>query len=250
MADNFQNKYDSHDHSLRILELISLYDSFMDSLSVIADMGCGEGLDINWWATLESRDEPPVPYNYTCYAVDRDISKIGTNLPKNIIPIEGDFETKLLPRLVDLMWCHDAFQYATNPLGTLKNWNEQMNVNGMLVLILPQTSGHQYNRFVNRVHSGSYFNHNICNLLYMLAVSGFDCRDSYMYKAPNDPWIHLAVYKSVEPPMDPAKTTWYDLIEKNMLHDSLVASISKYGYLRQEDIILPFLDKQWYFVKD
>jgi hypothetical protein len=222
----------------------------MDSISTVADMGCGAGLDINWWATSETRDDPPTPHNYTCYAVDKDISKLDKDLPKNVIPIKGNFEEKILPNKVDLMWSHDSFQYALNPLQTLKVWNEQMNVNGMLVLIVPQTSNHQYNRFVNRVHSGCYINHNICNLIYMLAVNGFDCREAYMFKSQNDPWIHLAVYKSDIPPMDHATTTLYDLIEKNMFHDSIANSINKYGYLRQEDIVLPFLDRNIYFVKD
>lgn len=249
MADNFLNKYDSHDHSLRVLELLSLYDSFMDSLTVIADMGCGDGLDANWWATAMTRDDPPVPYNYTVYAVDKDISKLK-DLPSNVIPLQGNFDDKIIPRTIDLLWCHDAFQYSTNPLHTLKTWNEQMTVNGMLVLVVPQTSGHQFNRFSNRVHDGCFFNHNVCNLLYMLAVNGFDCKDSYMYKAPNDPWIHLAVYKSAIPPMDPSTTRWYDLVEKGLLADSLAASIEKHGHLRQEDIILTWLDKNWYQVLD
>ena len=248
--DNFRDKYESHDHSLRVLDLISLYDSFMDSLTVIADMGCGAGLDINWWATAMTRDDPPVPYNYTCYAVDKDFSHLTDDLPSNVIKIQGNFEEKLLPRTVDVMWSHDSFQYALNPLQTLKNWNEQMSLNGMLVLVVPQTSNYQYNRHVNRVHDGCYFQYNVCNLMYMLAVNGFDCKDSYMYKAPNDPWIHLAVYKTDVPSMDPATTRWYDLIEQDLLHDSLVASINKHGHLRQEDIILPWLDKDWYFVKD
>jgi hypothetical protein len=125
-----------------------------------------------------------------------------------------------------------------------------MNVNGMLVIVLPQTSNHQYNRYSSRVHSGCYFNHTVTHLLYMLAVNGFDCKDSYMLKEPNSPWINLAVYKSSIEPMNPSETSWYDLMEKGLLHDSLVASINKYGYLRQEDIILPWLDKNWYLVKD
>ena len=248
MADEFKDKYESHDHSLRVLELLSTYDSFMDSLSVIADMGCGDGLDIQWWATAESRDDPPAPYNYTCYAIDKDVSKVDSH--KNIIPITGSFDDKLIPRKIDLLWSHNSFQYAINPLQTLKTWNEQMSVNGMLVIILPQTSNYQYNRFVNRVYDGCYFSYNVCNLLYMLAVNGFDCKDSYMYKAPNDPWVHLALYKTEVPPMDPLTTRWYDLMDKGLLHDSLAASVQKYGYLRQEDIILPWLDKNWYFVQD
>ena len=247
--DIFKDKYESHEHSMRVLDLISMYDGFMDSLTVIADMGAGSGLDINWWATAETRDEPPQPYNYVCYAVDKDVSKL-TNLPKNVHVIQGDFEERLVPRSIDVLWCHDAFQYALNPLATLKNWNAQMSTNGMLCLVVPQTSNYQYNRYMNRVYDGCYFNYNVCNLLYMLAVNGFDCRDSYMYKAPNDPWIHLAVYKTDIAPMDPGTTRWYDLAEKGLLHDSLIASIEKHGHLRQEDIVLPWLDRDFYFVKD
>jgi hypothetical protein len=250
MADYFKSQYDAHDHSLRVLEILTGYDSFMDSLTVVADMGAGSGLDINWWATAETRDDPPAPYNYVCYAVDKDISQMGDDMPPNVIKVQGNFEERLISRSIDLLWCHNAFQFAINPLQTLKTWNEQMTVNGMMILTVPQTSNYQYNRFVNRVYSGCYYNYNVCNLLYMLAVNGFDCRDSYMYKAPNDPWVHLAVYKSDIPPMDPSSTSWYDLAEKNLLHDSLMASINSYGYLRQEDIILPWLDKDFYFVKD
>ena len=48
--DRFNNAHQSHEHSLKVLELVSKYDDFMDSLTSVADMGCGEGLDINWWA--------------------------------------------------------------------------------------------------------------------------------------------------------------------------------------------------------
>ena len=247
--DLFRDRYESHDHSLRMLDLISTYDGFMDSLTVIADMGAGSGLDINWWATAETNDDPPVPYNYVCYAIDKNISKL-TDLPKNVQVIQGNFEEKLVPRTIDLLWCHDAFQYALNPIGTLKSWNEQMTVNGMLAITVPQSSNYLYNRLVNRVYDGCFYSHTVCNLIYMLAVNGFDCRDSYMYKAPNDPWIHLAVYKTDVEPMDPATTRWYDLADKGLLHDSLMASINKHGHLRQEDIILPWLDRDWYLVKD
>jgi trans-aconitate methyltransferase len=248
--DQFKSKLDAHDHSLRLLELIGLYDDFMDSITVIADMGCGSGLDIEWWATAENRDEPPVPYNYVCYAVDKDISQLDKDLPTNVHPIEADFSDRCVPRSIDLLWSHDSFQYSTNPLGTLKNWNESMSENGMLVLTVPQFSNYQYNRYMNRVYDGCFFNHNVCGLIYMLAVNGFDCKDAYIYKAPNDPWIHAAVYKSSVAPMDPTKTRWYDLIDAGLVNDSVAASVNQYGYLRQEDIIYPWLDRDFYYVQD
>ena len=72
----FRNPESSHEHSLEILNVIYGYDSFLDSLRVIADMGCGGGLDSKWFAELWTRDEPPEPRNYTVYAVDQNIKQI------------------------------------------------------------------------------------------------------------------------------------------------------------------------------
>jgi hypothetical protein len=79
----------------------------------------------------------------------------------------------------------------------------------------------------------------------MLAVNGFDCRDAYFYKNMQSNWINVAVYKSGEP-MDPASTSLFDLADKGLFNDSMVGSINSHGYLRQEDIIFTWLDKDFY----
>ena len=237
-------------HSEQILSCLREYDSFLDSLRVIADMGCGTGEDITWWATLETRDDPPVPYNYRCFAVDRDEKKLSY-VPDltNITKLNRDFTTApIFPIKIDLMFSHDSLQYSTNPLETLKNWNSQMNVNGMLVLSVPQHSGVEYNRYYSRSHSGCYYHFTPTNLIYMLAVNGFDCRDAYLLKKFNDPWINIAVYKSNVEPMDPATTTWTDLLSTGLLNPTVEQSILTHGYLKQEEIVYPWLDKENYFI--
>jgi len=247
----FKNPLESHEHSRDVLDMLYQYDSFMDSIKVVADMGCGAGLDVNWWATLYTRDDPPEPHNYIVYAVDRDTSRIESEVleNKNVIPIEGNFEQRLIPRQVDLVWSHDSFQYAVNPLGTLRTWSETMNVNGMLVLNVPIAQTYAYDRLQTRSFSGCYYNHNICTLMYMLAVNGFDCRDCYIYMAANYGWIHMAVYKSMEP-LDPAHTSWFDLADLNLVNDSVMNSLNKYGHVRQEELIFTWLDKDWRFAKN
>lgn len=247
----FKNAYESHQHSLKTLEVLYGYDSFLDSLEVVADFGCGHGLDTNWWATLETRDDPPEPRNYTVCAVDINLSKFSKETAelKNVHRFEYDFDdgTEILPRPVDLIWCHDSFQYVINPLTTLKCWNQQMNVNGMLLLVLPQATHYAYNRLQTNSHHWQYFNHNLVNLIYMLAVNGFDCNDAYFYKEQNDPWIHAAVYKSNIAPMNPKTTTWHHLAELNLVNDSIQDCLNRYGYVRQEEIVTAWLDKDFYF---
>ena len=84
----------------------------------------------------------------------------------------------------------------------------------------------------------------------MLAVNGFDCKDAYFYKNYNDPWLFAAVYKSNIAPMDPATTTWFDLAELGLLNDAVVQSLNVYGYVRQEDILCTWLDKNFYYIHE
>lgn len=245
--DLFQTPDASHQHSLRTISLLNAYDTFMDSIECICDMGCGHGFDILWWANATYQDDNDVlqPRNYRCVAVDLDTSKLPSKKPSNLHIFEKDFESKVTNAKIDLIWSHDSFRYTINPLSTLKVWNEQMSENGMLVLILPQTVNIVYNKPVTRTFTGSYFSYNITNLMYMLAVNGFDCKDGHFVKYPNDPWIHCVAYKSEHAPMDPKKTSWYDLVSKNLLPDSANKCIDKYGYLKQEELQTHWLDGQF-----
>lgn len=239
----------SERHSVSILNLLREYDSFLDSLKTIVDMGCGTGEDITWWATLETRDDPPEPYNYNCFAVDRDASKLA-KIPDlvNIHKMHRDFNDICVPVKADLVFAHDCLQYSTDPIATLRNWNELMNLNAMLILSVPQHSGVQDNKYYSRSYSGCYYHYTPVNLIYMLAVNGFDCRDAYMLKRFNDPWVNIAVYKSDVKPMDHKTTTWYDLVDTGLLNPTVVNSVNKFGYLRQEDVLYPWLDKENYYI--
>jgi hypothetical protein len=78
----------------------------------------------------------------------------------------------------------------------------------------------------------------------MLAITGFDCRDAYFYRKENSPWLYAAVYASEHGPMPDA--TWYDLAERNLINDSMIASVNRYGHARLEDTIVAWLDKDFY----
>jgi SAM-dependent methyltransferase len=250
----FKNAQESHNHSKEVLDILYGYDAFLDSIEFVADFGCGFGLDTNWWATLETRDDPPEPRNYTVYAVDKDVSRFNleTKSLPNVHVFEADFDgvDPIVPRKVDFLWCHDSFQYVTNPLLTLKTWNEIMNVNGMMVMVLPQQTHYAYNRLQTHSYNLNYYNHNIVSLMYMLAVNGFDCKDAYFKKEENSQWLYAAVYKSDIPPMNPKTTTWYELAEKNLLNESAVDCITRYGYVRQDELVVRWLDKDFSFSKE
>ena len=126
-----------------VLHQLYQYDTFMDSLTSIAIMGSGDGEEVGWWATLTTRDDPPVPHNYKCYAVDTNSDLLDRLEPlPNLFKVNRDFEEPCLPIKVDLMCAFNSFQYSTNPLNTLKVWNSQLNVDGMLVMTIPRSEEH------------------------------------------------------------------------------------------------------------
>lgn len=249
----FKNPQESHEHSLKVLMALREYDTFLESLSVIADMGAGAGLDAEWFATLTTRDEKPEPLNYLVYAVDQNIQQleVDTTVIKNIKPMEGNFEDRVIPRQVDLIWAHDSFQYALDPFKTLASWKNTMTVNGMLVLSIPQTTywDSRIGKLVVSNHSGQYYSYNVLNLMYMLAISGFDTRDAFFYRDPDSPWLYAAVYASEYGPLD-RSATWHELAEKYLINDSVMASINKYGYARLEDVVVRWLDKNYYQINN
>ena len=218
MKARFSNYEESHAHSAQTLESLYEYDDFMESVKDVVDMGCGSGLDLEWWATRTTRDETPVPLNIKCLGIDEN-KNTTIQQHKNIQYQFQNFEDTILShkRKFDVVWCHDAFQYTVNPLNTLRNWWEIMNPNGMLVLILPQTTNLEFNVQAFDQPDGVYHNWTLVNLIHALSVSGFDCRDGFFKKRIDDPWLHAIVYKSEHSPMDPRTTKWFELSEKNLI---------------------------------
>ena len=83
-------------------------------------------------------------------------------------------------------------------------------------------------------------------LIHPLAVSGFDCRSGFFFKDPTNPWLHAVVYKGDQQPRDPKTTRWYDLCDAGLIPESMQQGILRYGYARQQDLVLPWLDHALY----
>ena len=243
----FSDSQASHEHSLETLNLLAEYDSFMESVDTLADFGCGaDGLDLEWWATRHTRDDGAdrTPLNIKCTGVDLALSHPMVKKYTNVSYRRHDLEREPhRPDEFDVVWCHDSFQYMLNPIGTLRHWNAAMRVNGMLCIIVPQTTNLDFTRQAFDQWDGQYFNHTMVSLIHMLAVNGFDCKSGFFKKAIGDPWLHAVVYKSEIAPLDPRTTSWFDLAERRLLPESTVESLTKYGCVRQHDLVLPWLDK-------
>lgn len=245
----FRNPESSHAHSLETLNWLYEHDDFMASIDTLVDLGCGSGLDLEWWATRTTRDESPEPLNIKCTGVDLVDAPVIARKYSNITYQQTDFEKKIFTpqkKKYDVLWCHDTFQYVINPIETLKLWHTIAEPGAMLCLILPQTTNLKY-RNLSVIQPTGFYHYTLVNLIHMLAITGWDCASGFFLKRANDPWLHAVVYRSDTEPMDP-KTSWYKLAETGLLPKTAETSINKHGFLSQEDLVLPWLDKNlvWY----
>jgi SAM-dependent methyltransferase len=240
----FIHPEDSHLHSLQVLNRLYEYDDFMASIKTVLDLGCGTGDDLEWWATRTTRDENPQPLNIHCTGIDLAPELPLTKQHNNVFYQSVDFESTIAstPQGFDVLWCHDSFQYAHAPVSTLSRWWHLASPGAMLCLAVPVTQRIHRSQLDYYLPAGCYYHYTIVNLIYMLATAGWDCRGGFFKQAPTDPWIHVVVYKSTHEPQDPKTTTWHALSELKLLPESADRSVFAHNYLRQQDLVVPWLD--------
>lgn len=238
---SFTNSTEKHNHSLRTLNLFREYDDFMESIGSVLDFNPGKDfVDSVWWVSQTVRGEPHIPLNIKCTAVSSVPPPIKK---KNLSFVDEDIQTwNKTEKPFDLLWAQDVLQYLENPYTTLKNWKQLANKESMLVISVPQTVNIEYNQQEYNLLPGHLYHYTLTSLIYMLAVSGWDCKSGFFLKKPNDPWINAIVYNSDIEPMKPG-SSWYEVMESNLLPDSAEKSIIKHGYVRQSDLLLTWLDK-------
>jgi len=242
---SFGSPHEKHEHSFKnVLSYMYEYDDFMDSVGRVIDLGCDvEATDMLWWANATTRDETQTPLGIKCVGVNT-FEKL--NVKHSSISYQNhDIESlNRVKRTFDIVWCYDQLQYLLNPYQALSNWWHIAEKDAMLVIAVPQTVNTEYHIQEYNLSLGHKYHYTMPQLIYMLAVSGWDCRSGFFKKTPGDPWLYAIVYKSNVEPMDPKETNIYKLVEQTeLLPQCAVDGIHRYGKLRQRDLVLPWLDK-------
>ena len=246
----FKTAKESHAHSLLTLEQLNNHYEFKISIDSILDIGCGvDLLDLKYWANMEdelSTRTSGTPLNINCVGLD----KVSIEQPeeKNIKIIKHDFNTENalgdLHNNFDVVWCHDVMQYSLSPISFLNNCNSAMADGGMLYVSVPTTFNVMHNKFENYTLSGSYNTFSITQIIYLLALNGFDIKDFHIRKEPYVDIIELITYKISEP-LD-YNTSWYDLMEQKLLNNNMEEIVFNKGYLTNIGLVTTWIDGNVY----
>ena len=235
------------DAGRQTLELLGCYDSFMESIDTVCDMGCGNGEDLEWWATREVEDDDGagIPLNIKCTGVDVQDKMGSIKQLKNVVYQNSNFENIDCSSKYDVIWCNNSFQYALDPLETLKSWRQSLTDGGMLAMVIPVNTECTVRKSVVVQHEHTLFQYTTVSMLHMLALCGFEI--PFMRKDPGESHLHVIAYKSSHNPFDPRTTRMYDLLDKGLLPESAEDCIERYGYLRQDQLVLEWLDRSMHW---
>jgi SAM-dependent methyltransferase len=240
----------SHAQSLIALNTLNRYQDFMNNLAVVADMGCGFGLDAAWWANLTKDDG--TPRNIKVNAIDINLDPNAVAKHPNINYIAADFNvTGLESNSQDFVLSHMSLQYSISPIHTLLHWWSVMKPEAMLMITLPYNyniNEHKEILNVNAKYSnGCFFNWTLGNLIMMLAATGFDCRNSHFKFDKINGYIQAAVYK-LETEPTPAMN-WYEMCDRHMLPVCIEESIMQNGTFDDVDIVCDWIDRSQYILR-
>jgi hypothetical protein len=222
----------SHNHSLLALNLLDQFDEFKLSIKHMADFGCGKGLDLEFWANMHewTLDGTPGPkLNFNCVGLDLDAEK-NTPSRKNIKYKNHDFNTD------DIIWSVHIY----SPVEFLGRVNRAMSIGSMLYLCVPSTVSVYQNIFQNYTPGQNYNTFTVSQLLYLLALNGFDVKDFYLQKEKYTDLIQVLTYKEREPL--PYNTNWYEMVDMDILNENMKEVVLGNGILSDQGLVTKWLD--------
>jgi SAM-dependent methyltransferase len=235
--------------SVPVLSLLGEHHDFMESLSSVALMEDATGEDAAWFADYQSDvNDKSTKLNIKLSVYGKQNRIRNANKRPKMTFVNCDIAaTGTAAESYDLIWAKNCLNTTVNPIETLRHWWSLLKEDGMLCLSVPQTAFiDDLSRWQIYGYSGQYYSWNLVNLIQMLAVNGFDCRDAHFKQTRHDPHIWAAVYKSSHKPLDPTTTNWYQLQEAGLTPASLDKCIQSFGYVKHEFLKVEWLDHTVY----
>jgi SAM-dependent methyltransferase len=234
----------SHNHSLLALNYLDQFDDFKSSIKHMADFGCGKGLDLEFWANMHTwteEGEPGPKLNFNCVGFDLNAEN---NVPNrhNIKYKNYDFNTDdvLWSVPFDVVWCHNLMQYMYSPVEFLGRVNRNMATGGMLYLCVPSTVSVFQNRFQNYTPAQHFNTFTVSQIIYLLALNGFDVNDFYLQKEQFVDIIQVVTYKERKPLS--YTTSWYEMADMGILNDNIKEIVLQNNTLSDQGLVTKWLD--------
>jgi len=182
----------------------------------VVDFGCGYGFQVRDFAKAGKSAE----------GVDRIIHPFArAEAEQNGYILWEKSWDELAPASYGAGWSHHCLEHCRDPVGTLHTWGQIIQPGGLLCVMVPI---HRTDALAGHIATGW----NISQLMYLLAVAGWDCRDGEFLVADEtiggivrrpeqmimaDPWQGLGPILPLLPfTCDPATTRGFEYKTTNV----------------------------------
>jgi SAM-dependent methyltransferase len=234
-------------HSLRFLSALDDHPEMMESIGTVLDIESGIGLDSEWWATRVDKDqENPKPLEIdvtACSRSDEMKQEVKDMDRVNYIRTTKNFWEQFQgEQKFDVLWCHGVLHKYNNFYETLNQMNTLQDKDGLLCITVPRINNVFYGDPDYRVYSDCHTDINIVNLIYGLALAGYDCRDAFFLQEKNSNLVNAIVYKNSDNTYGINEVTPYDLMEMDRLPNSMITQLNKFGYISNKNLLLSWID--------
>ena len=133
-------------------------------------------------------------------------------------------------RLFDALWSHHCLEHIPNALEALIEWRRLLRPAGRLFLTVPEIG--------LRMSSGHVHNFNIPQLMYLLAVAGFDCSGKRFTKVRSHLRAEVAKARNYDPDENGPEFSLPQLADYGLFSSSIARSIRETGRFDATDVHL------------
>ena len=130
----------------------------------------------------------------------------------------------------DAIWSHHCLEHISNPIQALIAWRNLLRPGGRLFLTVPEVG--------LTMSSGHLNNFNLPQLIYILAVSGFDCSEKCFSRSRSHLRASVRKAQSYDPQEEGILTSLATLSQKGLFAPSIRHAISTRGRFSARDIHL------------
>jgi hypothetical protein len=105
---------------------------------------------------------------------------------------------------------------------------------------VPSTISVYQNRFQNYTPTQHFNTFSVSQIIYLLALNGFDVNDFYLQKEKFIDIIQVVTYKEREPL--PYSTSWYEMVDMGILNDNIKEIVLQNNILSDQGLVTKWLD--------
>lgn len=216
-----------------------------DQLLDVLDVGCGDGIQAEWWASRQppdAEDRYDIKPSVECHGVD--LFPPSSDLVNKFYYKQGDYHNLTYKdSQFDIVWSHFSLEYSPTPFKALAEWRRVCKPDGHLYLTIPGSFKKKFGRIHTGIKPGQQSWFTVPMLMYMLAYTGWSPKNSFFEQDFKNGVIRglIAANPEQSTAIDPVTTNLYEMAEKGVFNEWCNAMINDTGTFDESRLVITWV---------